>query len=256
MDKVYYYMTIFPTESLIASNLNPEKFGAYMATGSKSGSHEQLIFAEVVQEFGNDFDWEYAHLRTVPNRNGRLKNSVYLATYRVIERMDLSCLGNLYLVTSDGMTLALEKTTFPKETGLDAFYLYQDLCPVTPLVISSLPPMEYGKYMVSDTIKISLPAICYCDLKVVDVNNPVHTGNIGSMYDRNLNHLNECIKTVTEHGKKTKMLERTFAGRFTYQIVNKGFAIVNNETQLWYDMPDYDLLAQNHYDWARSAMIV
>ncbi|MBN2222022.1 MAG: hypothetical protein JW708_07385 [Vallitaleaceae bacterium] len=256
MVKIYYYMTLFPTESLIASNLDPEKFGAYMATGSKSGSHEQLIFAEVVTEFGSDFDWDYARIHTVPNQNEKLKNSAYLSIYRVLERMDLNCLGNLYLVTSDGLTLTLEKGEFPSDSDTEPYYLYQDLCPVTPLVVSSLPPMEYGKYMVSDSIKISLPAICYCDLKVIDINHPVHTGNIGSMYDHNLNHLNECIKVITEKGKKTKMLERTFAGRFTYQIVRSGFAIVNSSARIWYNMPSPESLVERNYDWARSAMII
>jgi hypothetical protein len=110
--------------------------------------------------------------------------------------------------------------------------------------------------MVSDSTKISLPALCYCDLKVVDIKDPVHTGNIGPMYDRNLNHLNECIKAITERGKKTKMLERTFAGRFTYQIVKSGFAFVNRSSRIWYSMPSRENLTAKNYDWARSAMII
>ena len=32
---LHYYLSIFPTEALIASELEPDQFGAYMATGSK-----------------------------------------------------------------------------------------------------------------------------------------------------------------------------------------------------------------------------
>ena len=256
MSKIFYYMTLFPTEALIASMLTPEQFGAYMATGYKSGSHEQLIFAEITEEFGTDFDWAYAHANTVPDEKGKPKHSVYLSVYRVLERVPLDKIGSLYLTTSDGQTLGInkssEKVLYPEKP----YYLYQNLCPANPLVVSAFPPDEYGDYMVSESVKISLPALCYCDLKVIDVREPALTGNIGPMYDRNLGHLNECIKAVTVRGKKTKMLERTFAGRFTYQIIQTGFTIVNRSGKIHYTMPSKDILLKNYYNWAYSAMII
>ena len=83
--EVYYYLTVFPSEALIASQLNPEQFGAYMATGSKKGSAERLIFIEVEPGFGDYFDWKYAGERTVPHPNGDPKHSVYLSVYRALE---------------------------------------------------------------------------------------------------------------------------------------------------------------------------
>lgn len=256
MSKIYYYMMLFPTEALITSMLLPEQFGAYMATGYKSGSHEQLIFMELKGEFGNDFDWEYARKNTVPHEDNSPKHSVYLSIYRVLERVPIEQMDNLYLTTSDGRTLCLGQAPFIEKDVEAPYYLYQNLSPINPLVISSLKPKEYGEYMVCESVKISLPAMCYCDLKVVDVNNLENSGNIGPMYDRNIGHLNECIRAVTERGKKTKMLERTFAGRFTYQIVNSGFAVVNRTGSLWYPMPEKDELMKNNFDWAYSAMIM
>jgi hypothetical protein len=256
MSKIFYYMTLFPTEALIASMLTPEQFGAYMATGYKSGSHEQLIFAEVTEEFGTDFDWAYAHQNTVPDEKGKPKHSVYLSVYRVLERTPLDKIGDLYLTTSDGQTLGITKSVEKAQYPEKPYYLYQNLCPANPLVVSAFSPDEYGKYMVSESVKISLPALCYCDLKVIDVQDPVRTGNIGPMYDRNIGHLNECIKAVTVRGKKTKMLERTFAGRFTYQIVQSGFTIVNRTGRIHYAMPGRDILVKHYYNWAYSAMII
>jgi len=258
MSKIYYYMTLFPTEALIASMLTPEQFGAYMATGYKSGSHEQLVFAEIEGGFGSVFDWQYAEEKTVAHEDGSPKNSLYLSVYKVLENIPLESIQNLYLTTSDGRTLELKKSEFPHFEDPKPYYLYQDLAPINPLVISSFQPGKYGEYIVSDNSKIYLPAICYCDLKVVDISdlNKVKTGNIGPMYDRNIGHLNECIKAVTERGKVTKMLERTFAGRFTFQIVDKGFAIVNSEGKIWYKMPNKEELLRSNYEWGYSAMIL
>jgi|LSQX01.3.fsa_nt_gb hypothetical protein len=256
MNQIYYYMTLFPTESFIASMLQPDQFGAYMAVGHKTGGHEQMIFASVEGGFGDDFDWEYAKQNTVPHDDDTPKNSLYLSTYRVLERIPLERINNLYLTTSDGRTLELTKAPFPHYDDPKPYYLYQDLAPINPLVISSFQPDEYGQYMVAGDTKITLPAICYCDLKVIDADNPTKTGNIGPMYNRNIGHLNECIKSVTVRGKKTKMLERTFAGRFTFQIVGAGFAIVNPEGHIWFDMPKREDLLHEHYDWGYSAMIL
>lgn len=256
MNKIHYYLTLFPTEALIASMLEPALFGSYMATGSNRGSHERLIFAEIEGDFPSDFDWEYARARTVPHEDGTSKSSVYLGVYRILERVPFDKLGTLYLTTSGGETLALEKSVFPNTFPKTPYYLYQDLCPVQPLVITAMPPDEYGTYMVSCDCKIKLPAICYCDLKVIDPEDPVDTGNLGPIYSRNTAHLEDCIEAVTTHGKLSKTLARTFSAKFTYQIVKSGFAFVQPDIRVWYPMPAFDDLIAKNYDWARSAMLV
>jgi len=42
--ETFYYLTIYPTEALIASQLPPMDFGTYMATGIKTGSFEKLNY--------------------------------------------------------------------------------------------------------------------------------------------------------------------------------------------------------------------
>jgi hypothetical protein len=256
MHKIHYYLTVFPNELLVASMLNPEQFGFYLATSIKTGFHEQLMFVQLKGEFGQDFDWAYAREVTVPHENGDPKNSVYLSVYRVLERTPLDQLGTLYMTTPDGRTMGLEQSAFPETCRKAPFYVYQDLCPVHPLVISSLPVKEFGEYMVSEQFKISLPALCYCDLDVMSAQEEEETGHIGKLYDHKYKHLQRCIEAVTVRGKKTKIMERTFAGRFTFQSVKTGFAFVKKGEKVWYAMPSREDLMNNHYDWARSAMIL
>jgi predicted HD phosphohydrolase len=85
--KIRYYFSIFPMEALIASQLEPVHFGSYMATGTKKGSAEKIIFCELLHDFGDYFDWNYAHERCVPHPTGEPKNSLYLAVYRVLENI-------------------------------------------------------------------------------------------------------------------------------------------------------------------------
>ncbi len=256
MSKIHYYLTVFPTEALIASMLNPEQFGYYMTTSSKRGSHERLIFIELEHEFPGEFDWAWAHERCVPHKNGQAKHSVYLSVYRVLEHVPLSAMGDMHLTTPDGRTLSLSKAPFPSDSPGRSWYLYQELCPVQPLVVSSLSPTDFGEYVTNGNAKISFPALVYCNLKVIDLQDLEHTGNVGPMYDHNLGHLTECIKAVTERGKTTKTLDRTFSGSFRFQIIKDGIAVAGKEGKLWYQMPTEEELTARYYDWARSAMIL
>ena len=68
---VYLYFSLIP-EALIASNLPPEKFGRYYATGSSYKSKGQCLFFAVDIDFRSPyFDVEAALARCVPAADGR-----------------------------------------------------------------------------------------------------------------------------------------------------------------------------------------
>ena len=82
---IHYYLSIFPLEALIASELDPEAFGVYMATGSRRGSSEQHVFIEVGGKLGDSFDLAYAEKKCAAKGLERNKSSVYLSIYRSLE---------------------------------------------------------------------------------------------------------------------------------------------------------------------------
>ena len=86
MDK-HLYFSLIP-EALIASQLPPEKFGQYYATGYGYKSKGEALFIELDPTFRDDFfaiDEAWAKCEVHPD--GRPKNSVYVATYRVLEQV-------------------------------------------------------------------------------------------------------------------------------------------------------------------------
>ncbi|ADN02982.1 hypothetical protein [Spirochaeta thermophila] len=253
---VRYYLSIFPTEGLIASQLSPEDFGAYMATGTRKGAYEGIMFIEVEGGFGSFFDWEYARTRCVPHPDGEPKHSVYLGVYRVLEHIPLENLKELYLTTRDGRTLKLEQAPY-RPGAPRSYYLYQELCPITPLVVSSLPPRDFAAKISDGSSKIYVPTIAFADIKTIDFDHPEETGNIGAIYDRNIEHLEDCIRTVVENKEKpTKTIERSHIGSFSYQIINTGVYVGNKDGIVFYPMKSMDELRRHHYDWAKSALII
>jgi hypothetical protein len=251
----YYYVIFSPIEALIASQLEPKAFGAYMARGSKKGSAERLMFAEVTGEFGDDFDWDYAKAKCVTHASGEVKHSVYLSIYRVIEHIPLAQYKNVYLVNKDGSTLCLESAPYKTPQNWKGYGLYKEHCPVHPFIVSSLEPKMLADYIINDaTKKITVPAIIFNDVRIIDFNEKEDTGNIGSMFERDLDHLKDCIATIQSQKEKiTKTVDRSFDTRFTYQIIDNGIYIAKEKEIIFYPMLSAEQIKEIDYDWGRSA---
>ena len=250
-------MSIFPLEALIASQLAPEQFGQYMATGRKNGSYEKLVFIEIDGGFGDYFDWKHAEENCVRHADGQPKHSLWMSSYRTLENVPLSALKQLYLITNDGRSLKLEPRDFRQPDIARKFWVYQELCPVRPLVVSAYDPATFSEHMTHPDVKVSVPKVAFCDLKVINFDNLEDTGNVGTVYDTNLEHLKQCIVSVTSADvKKVKNVERSRTESFGYQTINHGIYVGKGRNVVEYPMPSIEEIRMNHYDWGRSSMVL
>lgn len=254
--EIRYYLSVSPLEALIASNLDPEQFGYYMSMGKKNGSYERIMFFEIEGGFGDYFDWEYAKERCVPHEDGAPKNSVWVSAYRALEHVEMDKFIALYLTTPDGRSLRIEPDSLPADQENKGYYVYQEICPNTPLVVSALNPRKFGSYLTDPQYHIAVPKVVFADLKTVDFDNYERTGNIGGTYDRNLEHLRECIRDVQSAPEKpNKNVERSMDS-FSYQIIDHAIYVVSGDKLVSFPMPSMDSLRQEHFFWARSARIL
>jgi hypothetical protein len=253
---IHYYLSIFPVEAFIASELDPEDFGTYMSTGSKVGSLERIIFIETEGGFGDYFDWNYAEEQCVSHPDGTPKHSVYLSVYRALEHIPLSVMKNLYLTTKDGRTLELESVNGASAPNHNGYYIYQELSPINPLVASTLKPEDFGNLVTSGKSKIFAPKLIFTDLKIIDFDNMEASGNIGPTYDKNLEHLKSCINAVVKKEKQTKTIERSHIESFSYQSIDQGIYVCDAKNMLTYPMKSEEDLNTQHFEWAKSALIV
>jgi len=80
----YLYLSLIP-EALILSQLPPEKFGRYLATGSKRQIEGPAVFFAVDLEADlSAFRMKEALERCVPHQDGRPRNSVYVSIFNVL----------------------------------------------------------------------------------------------------------------------------------------------------------------------------
>ncbi|HHX08115.1 MAG TPA: hypothetical protein GX730_01590 [Chloroflexi bacterium] len=250
---IHLYLSLLP-EALIASMLSPEDFGTYYAVGSAKKSRGQAMFFEVDPNFRHPyFRMEEAIQRCVPHEDGSLKASVYVSVYRVLEHMDLDALMHLYLTTMDGRTLELSPSNqIPNGTG--NLHLYQEIVPVSPLVVSRLGPMEFIDQIVRNPVSlVKLPAIVFTELLLGELAEDPEMGLMENLPYSNRDHLRQCLTDVKTKYASTKMVDRTHSPDVHYRTIKNGFYVGNQEQLRYFPMPSPEEIRTNNYRWFRSA---
>lgn len=250
----YIYLSVIP-EALVVSMLPPAEFGTYLAVGTKKRVHEQAIFFELKSDFQSQYlDMEKAIQQCIPHEDGQPKHSVYVSIYRAFEQVPLDAFKSLWLVTRDGLPLELKQGPFlAKEEQFQ--HLYQELCPVHPLVASMLDPVEFCKFITDQKVSISVPKICFLDLQLGEiVSRPQNDVNLNLPY-KNIDHLKDCLHELTEKKKITKTVDRIHSQRALYRCIKSGFFVGDNKTVLHYPFPSAEELEKDHHRWWRSAQL-
>lgn len=253
MSDKHVYLSLIP-QALIASMLPPEEFGAYYAVGTKVHVRGEAIFFEVDPSFrSDDFPFELIDERCVPDADGRPKNSVYLGIYRVLSRVPISALGNLYLVTSDGRTLELKRGEYHRDDAT-RLHLYHELCPINPMVASRLEPLEFCRFVTNTGQPVHLPRLVFTELHLRGLATDPIAGAADDLPYPNLTHLRDVLQDLKENrGKSTKLVLRQVTEGVLYRMVRGGFYIGDQEDFAYYPMPSAEEFDTVYRDWWRSA---
>lgn len=235
----FIYLTCNP-EALVASMLPPMEFGMYLSAGTKKKNRGQAIFFEVDLDKIVDFiDWESFNKRCVPKPDGSPKSSVYLSVYKVLEIIPLAALKSLYLTTDQGSVLELKREEYTADSEADnELHLYQELCPVNPLIVSSLPPSKFVKRLTDGSIPISLPKLFFVELQLGELATDPLAGNAGELQYPNIGHLRDCLEIIRgEYQKQMKTVQRVFSGELLYKTIASGFYVGAKKDLVFYPFP-------------------
>jgi hypothetical protein len=250
---IYLYLSLIP-EALIASMLSPEEFGTYYAVGSAKKSRGQAMFFEVDPDFRDPyFRLEEAYSRCVPHEDGSLKASVYVSVYRVLEHMDFDALKHLYLTTMDGRTLELSPSN-QIPSGGEKLHLYQEIIPVSPLVVSRMGPLDFIEQIVRNPVSlVRLPAIVFTELQLGELADDPEMGLMENLPYSNRDHLRQCLTDVKTKFAATKMVDRVSSPNVQYRTIKNGFFVGNQKQLRYFPMPSPEEIRTNNYRWFRSA---
>jgi hypothetical protein len=245
----HLYLILFPNEALVGSQLTPEEFRHF---------HGKVIFAEVDTNYRNEYLELDEYLPRIESSNpGRPKRTKFIKSYRVLEHIDFTALKKLYLVTTDGGVLGLEKSEPANYGEKVAVRLYQEICPLRLLVASNFSPHDFGNYITSGTLSKGAPKIFFTqydvDVQTVVEHNYVHAYNMGPLPNVNPTNLPTALKEIREDpSKKTKTVSlNPNLDYVSYKLIKHGFWFSEGPKTVYYRMPGIEELHENHYSWWR-----
>lgn len=252
--KHYLYLSLIP-ESLVISMLPPEEFGNYLAVGTEKRSHEQAMYFDLTDVFESDyFDFDKALSKCIRHDGGQPKHSVYVSIYRTLEHVPMDKINNLWLTTRDGRVLKLAQGQIPDKFP-GKYHLYQELCPVHPLIASSLNPVDFCKDLTRREIGITVPKICFVELTLSDLAENPDADNLENLPYKDIEHLKSCLKELASQKKIIKTVNRIQPERVFYRCIKSGFFIGNAKKLIYFPFPSLEEIDKNNHDWYRSATL-
>ena len=69
------------------------------------------------------------------------------------------------IVTSDGQTLELDRSAYSRDHSTK-LHLYQEFCPITPMVASRLAPLDFCRFITDGSQPIHVPRIVFSELQL------------------------------------------------------------------------------------------
>ncbi|MEJ2702687.1 MAG: hypothetical protein P8Z79_09635 [Sedimentisphaerales bacterium] len=250
----YLYLLLYP-ESLVVSMLGPSEFGTYLATGTQKRVREQAIFFQLDNKFESDyFDLAKARKACVPHEDGQPKHSVYVSTYRVLEHIPLDAIGDQWLITRDGRPLQLKRAQAPADFK-GKYHLYQELCPVHPLIASTLNPLDFGAFIADPSVPVSVPRICFVELDLAGLADDPAGGDSANLPYHNVQHIRDCLMELGDTSKITKTVNRIEQEQIPYRCVKSGFFIADQKSLAYYAFPSQADMEDKYHDWWRSATL-
>lgn len=241
------YMTLYPNNALIASQLTPEAFARHYTSGSSRHYNGKVIFAEINPDFRHDFfriDQTLENLE--PHEDGRPKATKFIASYRVLEHMPFSAILKLYLVSQEGYALGLEKGTHDAVHEQNKIRFYAEIAPMRMMALSKYEFPAFGRYITNPDLAKSAPAQFYTQLDV-DLpefveefeRNPFRQSPVRNIHPSTLRDgYYELLKYPDKQNKGVAL--DSHLDEFTFKLIRHGFMFARQDEHLFFPMLSTD----------------
>ena len=254
----YLYAIMHPNHALVASMLLPEAFGKHYTLGSSRYFHGQVIYAEIDIDFRNDYlPIEECLDGVKPKPDGSPKRTKFVKSYRVLEHLDMAAFKDLYVTSSVGRVLRLEKAPYTREHESGFMRIFQEICPLSMIVLSYTDPPGFGRYITANESK-GAPKLLFTQ---IDLN----IDQFLSQLERD-SFMNSPLPNMHPHKLREQILELranpakgvkgisldSVLGRISFLQLRTGFWVADKEDLLFYPIPTRDVLEKEHYEWYRS----
>lgn len=256
----HLYLIVHPINALVASQLDPHQFAEHYTIGSSKHYEGKVVFAELDPAFRDPyFDIDHYLALTEALPDGSPKKTKFISSYAVLEHIDLKALRKLYLVTTSGKALELSPQPYTAVNEPGLVRVYQEICPLTNLVASTLDQRAFARYLTSETKSKGAPKILFTQYEFdVDAflrknqNRDLLTSPIPDTYPNRLHDYLLELKEVGSKKTKTISLNSTFTS-VSWRLIRHGFWFGCANELVFFPMPTMDVIEHQHHAWWRAA---
>lgn len=237
------YMVLHPNATLIASQLDPEMFTRHYTTGSSRHYSGKLIFAEVDPGYRNAyFNIETYMKEMKPHDDGRPKATKFISSYRVLEHVDLSAIGRLFLSTEEGHCIGLERGEHDASHA-EAVRIYAEIEPMHMLVMSKLTPPDFGAQITEPGHSKAAPKQFYTQLNI-DIpdfleefeHNPFQPSPVAALHPSTIRDAYLELMSMPDKNSKGLAMDSNLDS-ISYRQLKHGFTFASKGENVFYPLP-------------------
>jgi len=252
------YQILYPNNSLVASQLNPEQFGKHFLVGTARHYEGKVIFAELDADFRHDaLNIEEGFEALTPHEDGRPKATKYISSYRVLEHVHLDAVKSLYLVTANGRTLELQQGKHDKPHQPGFIRTYAQICPTTVLSMSKLNAEEYAQYITHDRHGKWVPKLFFTQIELPIEQflkdfeeSPLLPPPFPFVHPAKLR---DSILELTNTDKEAKGISlNSEMEKIPYTKIRHGFWLASAQKSLFFPMPDEATIKRENYNFYKA----
>jgi hypothetical protein len=240
----HLYMIMHPSQSLIASQYQPDQFAVHFMSGSTRHYQGKVIFAEIDPQYRNPFfDIDRGFAGLIPHEDGRPKATKFVASYRVLEHVDFDAVQRLYLTTPSAAVLELSPAPLEKGNNADAIRIFAEIVPTRMLVLARMRFPEFGRYITDPDNPKGVPKVFYTQFSLdIDTflqefaDNPFLSTPFPSLHPSKLR--DAIVELQNKPQKQTKGLSLdSNMNRKSYKYVRHGFMLSSQKETKFFPMP-------------------
>lgn len=252
----HLYMILFPNNALVASQLEPSKFGEHYTIGSAKHYSGKVIFAELDINFRNDYFAIDEFLEeTVEYEDGSPKKTKFISSYKVLEHVDFSAIQQLFLCTTNGRVLPIKPAEYTAYNEPGLIRIYQEVSPLETLLASTFDQREFGKFITTKTKSKGAPKICFTQIDF-DIDHFFEVNKNKDIFHIDLPNVNpyrfyDCIMELKENPDKlTKTISLgSLLREISYKFLRHGFWFADDDELKFFPMPSINELENEYYYW-------
>jgi hypothetical protein len=261
VDERHLYLVVHPNHSLVASQLDAERFIRHYVRESARYFEGRLVFVELDPEFRHpyfDIDGAYAQLK--PHEDGSPKATKFISSYRVLEHVDFGAMGKLYVCDESGGFVALDPsqpgTELPR--GDEDMRVILEIDPVKFMVLTRLGLAEYADFATDPSNSKGAPRMLYAelDLSVDDFLRETEESPYVSSFFPGI-HPDRLRAAILELRKSPGKYVKGISlycpfDRISYKLLRGGFVLASREGIKYYPLLPLDEVERRYYKFWKS----